>query len=826
MAEERLVISINEKGSLVVQRNMKKLGKTAAKTGSQVNLLKKAVVALGAVLTFQTLIKATRLLADFGQTMATVKAVTNATETEFVQLRETAKSLGETTRFSATQVAEGLLFLGRAGFGAQGAIESVDDTLKLAQAGMLDLGTAADIVTNVLTGFRGDTSQLSKFVDVLAKAANSSNTNIQQLGEAMKFAAPVAAGLGVSVEEAAAAAGTLSNAGLQASLAGTGLRRVMATLEKPTGAAAKVLKELGVNAEDVRVSQIGLSEALKRLRAAGIDTGQALALFGQRGGPAFDVLVNFIPELDRMTESLQNSEGEADRVAKTMDDTLMGALLRVKSASEAVVINFGDLGTESALTNMMNQLAEAIRFVAKNLDIVGVVFKAIFEELMIILEPFEPLFNAIGKTAVEALKQAGLAFLGLLRTAATVADTFIAVYADIGRTIFDNLGGAIDIFLMIVISAVNSALALLGSLVNGFIIGLNPLLEFFGKDPIKEFEIFQIDADEVIKVGRELADGILTGMEQTDFTGAVDRIITKVQDAIAAKGGFVKPEAEPDKPPIPEDLATAGEEAVQAFAFEALLVGLREEAGLLRLSNEERAIRNGLKQAEAQLGRPLNDQEKLLVENQLASNIALAEQLALLEQIRGPQQQFERNLAALNQLYIEEEINIDQYNAALENLLETQKKAATAEGGLGEDILGDVFSNATRGLEDFQRTWRDFVGEVLADIARIAQQQIITRALGALSPLPGFQHGGSFGVGGAGGPDSQMVQFMASPGERVDVLTRGQQQQQATAAPPVINIINVTDPSEIPEAMASAEGEQAIINVVSRNRTTMKQALA
>ena len=143
-----------------------------------------------------------RTLANFEQQMSTVKAITGATEAQFRTLRLEAQRLGATTRFSASEAAEGMQFLARAGFDVNQVLASINDTLLLAQAGALDLGSAADIASNILTGFRLSAAEAGRVVDVLALASNSANTNVFQLGEAMKFVAPVAAGLGVSLEEA------------------------------------------------------------------------------------------------------------------------------------------------------------------------------------------------------------------------------------------------------------------------------------------------------------------------------------------------------------------------------------------------------------------------------------------------------------------------------------------------------------------------------------------------------------------------------------------------------------------------------------------------
>jgi TP901 family phage tail tape measure protein len=317
------------------------------------------------------------VLADFGQEMSTVKAITQATGAEFTALEDRARELGATTRFSATQAAEGMSFLARAGFETNEIMASVGDTLLLAQAGALDLGSAADIASNVLTGFRLQASQAGEVVDILAAAANSANTNVQQLGEAAKFVAPVAAGMNVSLAESAAAIGALSDAGLQASLAGTGLRRILSELESPAENTKKIFRQLGISADEVKVSQVGLTEALHVLAQAGVDTGLALQIFGDRGGPAFEVLSSSIPKVEMLTEKFNDADGTARRMADVMDDNLRGAMLAVRSAVEATIISFGKLGSESALTGAFRSLASIIRTVADNMDeFVGVILTA------------------------------------------------------------------------------------------------------------------------------------------------------------------------------------------------------------------------------------------------------------------------------------------------------------------------------------------------------------------------------------------------------------------------------------------------------------------
>lgn len=416
-----------------------------------------AVIGVGAAFT-----RSIRILADFEQALSTVRGITGATERQFAALREEAQRLGATTRFSATDAANGLLFLSRAGFEVEESLEAIGGTLTLAQAGALGLGQAADIASNVLQGFRLETDQTGRVVDVLALAANSANTSVAQLGQALAFVAPVAAGLGVEIEETSAAIGVLSNAGLQASVAGTGLRRVLAELESPSERTRELLGQLGVTADEVRVSQVGLTAAIERLAEAGVDTGRALEIFGQRGGPAFEVISASLPDLVELTDSLGGAAGTAENLAAIMDDNLNGALLAVRSALEAVVLALGEAGATSALTSLFRTIAAGLRELVENIDTVVNAAQALAIVLGVTLAQ-RAIPAAIA--AVRALNAAILANpIGALITVIVGATSVLVAFADqitvdsqglitlgdVGAAAFElireNLSGLLDFF--------------------------------------------------------------------------------------------------------------------------------------------------------------------------------------------------------------------------------------------------------------------------------------------------------------------------------------------------------------------------------------------
>lgn len=372
---DRHMKNMRTQAGLTERATVKSFGVIGAAGGAMAASLRSSALALAGVAGATAGI---RVLADFAQAMSTVRAVTGATETQFDALEKKARQLGATTRFSATQAAEGMLYLARAGFDTDQVLGSIEGTLRLAQAGNLDLGRAADIASNVLQGFRLEVTETARVVDVLALAANSSNTDVGQLGEAMKYAAPIAAGLKVGVEDTAAAVSALSDAGIQASMAGTGLRRVMIGLETQSKQGQKVLAKYGLTMEDISMRSTGsLANSLQRLADAGITTADAMTLFGLRGGPAFEVLQSSIPKVRELTAEYEAAGGTAERIAEVMDKNLNGALLQTKSRLQELILAMGEAGAEDSLIAALEGLSALLTLAAENADILSVAIVAL-----------------------------------------------------------------------------------------------------------------------------------------------------------------------------------------------------------------------------------------------------------------------------------------------------------------------------------------------------------------------------------------------------------------------------------------------------------------
>jgi TP901 family phage tail tape measure protein len=317
-----------------------------------------------------------RTIADFQTAMAGVAAVTRATSTELEAMRDIAAELGRTTRFTAAQAADGLRFLGMAGFEASEAIAAIPAVLDLAAASGMELAQTADIASNIMSGFGIAASEAGAVADVLAAAASRANTNVQQLGSGMSYAAPIAAAMGVSLQDASAAIGVLSDAGIQGMRAGTALRAILSRLVAPSTEAAEALERMGVSAQSVNPELNSLSDIMTELGRAGIDTSDAIALVGLEAAPALLAMASMAPRLGTLTAELQNVTGEASRMATTMNDTLAGDWRTLASAASGLALALGDAGLSGVLrgivqaaTTAVNGLTSFVEFLQESADV-------------------------------------------------------------------------------------------------------------------------------------------------------------------------------------------------------------------------------------------------------------------------------------------------------------------------------------------------------------------------------------------------------------------------------------------------------------------------
>jgi hypothetical protein len=269
---------------------------------------------------------------DFEAGMSEVKAITGATTKEFNDLRNSALDLGKSTRYTAQQVAGLQLEYGRLGFSTKEILAASKATLSLATATGEDLAKSADVAGSTIRGFGLSATETLRVVDVMAESFNKSALSLENFSEAMKYVAPVAAQAGLSVEETTALLGTLADAGIRGSQAGTSLRKIISDLGGESGT---------------------LAQKLQKLADKGLTGAEAMSEVGRTAYASLLVLAKNTEKTDALTTSLNNAAGAAKKAADIMSDNLAGDLTKLSSAYDAAVLS------GSGFTDSMRDIVQA-----------------------------------------------------------------------------------------------------------------------------------------------------------------------------------------------------------------------------------------------------------------------------------------------------------------------------------------------------------------------------------------------------------------------------------------------------------------------------------
>lgn len=754
MATERLDIVISERGARRVSRNIEKIGTASRAAQGGVSLLRSALGALGGALILRSTV---RILADFSQSMSTIKAITGETGRAFDSLRNRAKELGIQTRFSATQAAEGMVFLARTGFDANEILATIQGTLNLAQVGLIDVARAADIASNVLKGFRLEAFQMERVIDVLAKTSSRSNTNIEQLGDAMSFAAPAAAALGISVETTAAAIGVLSDNAIQGTRAGSGLRTSFIKLLAGAGAAKKTLRAVGLSINDVNIEARGLIPVLETLRDANIGLSQAAELVTIRQANNLLILIDSLPRLKELEALNIAATGTAKEQAKVMDDNLNGALIRVTSAYQGMILALGDEGGTSGLRSLLEKTAQFLRIVANNSDALAKALSVMGAVILgrLVIGAIVLLIGQLKKLAVTiALLSARL--LPAMAAAALAAFIALAIIAEeAGETIAETFERIKNKVVTIFKELVLPTEALEGfreeiEKINKIMAATTGVMRL-SKDGMQEL----IDTVESLKqdIGAQLLiTGFLVPESEAvvEMTAQVEKLtdVLKRLRTIQSGGG----------PTVDITEGTRDPNALPPKLF-SFVLDLQQEAELLKLTNREREIRQVLLDAEGPAGGPLKAAHATLIEDLARENQALRDQREVIEDILAPVQDYKRILDALNGSLAKAALSEKERTQAMRDariefldqqtdLVSGIERSFLKMGRDSEDLaskIESVLTNAFRGagdaLHEFITTGKlDFaslIDSIISDLARLAIQGAIIKPLANMLGLGG-----------------------------------------------------------------------------------------
>lgn len=388
-----------------IQKNNEAISKTKAQLGGVIG----TAAALGAALYAGPVKKA----AEFQAQMSTVQALSGATGSDLAKLTALAKEMGATTQFTAVESGKALEYMAMAGWKTNQMIAGLPGIMNLAAASGEELGIVSDIVTDALTALGMTADDTGRFVDVLAAAATSSNTNVSGLGEAFQYVASTAGALGYTAEDLAVALGVMANSGVKGSQAGNSLKTALSRMAAPTTAMKSAMDQLGISMTDEYGNTKSLMEVMKNLRnsigSVGVElvdadgnlreyediiaelskTTEGLSkvqqieaastIFGKNAMAGMLSIVNATDaDFQSLTESIYGSAGAAERMAAIKLDNLEGDITLMKSALDGLQIAIGDAllptfraGTQgitdfiTKLTQFINENPELIQQIVK-----------------------------------------------------------------------------------------------------------------------------------------------------------------------------------------------------------------------------------------------------------------------------------------------------------------------------------------------------------------------------------------------------------------------------------------------------------------------------
>lgn len=297
-------------------------------------------------------------LTQYDDAMRRVAAISGATAEEFAALDAQAQKLASTTRFSAGEVAAAMQQLAAAGQTVEQIQGSIQAAMDIASIAGMDVGLAADQLTNIMTQFGIEAKYSSTVADALVAGFTGAATTMDQLALAMTYAGPVAKSLGMSLEDTTAVLMGLANAGLKADRAGTTLRGGLTRLIKPMRAGREVLEKYNIQIFDSAGKMREFTDILEDIGRAGMTPTEMIKVFGQEAGPGMIALLDQGADaIRRYRQQIDEAGGKARKLADEMEDGIGGAQRRLQAAVDAMLRNFAE-AAEPMIKPIIENLAE------------------------------------------------------------------------------------------------------------------------------------------------------------------------------------------------------------------------------------------------------------------------------------------------------------------------------------------------------------------------------------------------------------------------------------------------------------------------------------
>ena len=450
-------------------KNLKGAQTNANSFGSKLDTLKKTVGKVTKALTIASNaaitafgVSAVKTTAEFDSSMAQVAATMGKTTDEINDLREFAKQMGASTKFSATEAADALNYMALAGYDADTSMKMLPTVLNLAAAGNMELAEASDMVTDSQSALGLSLEETEDMVDKMAKASSKSNTSVAQLGQAFLTIGGTAKNLSGGTTELSTTLGLLADNGIKASEGGTALRNILLNLTPKSEDAAEAMEKIGLNAYDAEGNMRPLKDIFTDMNKGmeGMTTQEKTNvlsnIFNKVDLKSVNALLaTNVERWDELTIAIDDSQGAAEQMAKTQLDNLKGDVTILKSAFEGLQISIGEKLTPvvrdvveyltektGAITDWISEggVEDFLETASEKFEEVGDYLSDTFSPTLEVLEDgfnavkdaVQPLIDKFNEyvTSGQAGKDATSALKGVMDALGTVINTVVTALGD------------------------------------------------------------------------------------------------------------------------------------------------------------------------------------------------------------------------------------------------------------------------------------------------------------------------------------------------------------------------------------------------------------
>ena len=643
--------------------------------------------------------------ARFEQSMATVQAITGQTGKELDMLSDKARDLGATTTFSATQAADAMQELARAGLKTNEIIGASGPALQFAGAMGAEMAQSTKMLASSMAQFGLNAGESERIVDTFTAAINNSLLDITKLQEAMKYAGTAGSAFGMSIEETTAAVGMFANLGLEGSQAGMNFRMAMIAAGKATKKKEAIMSKLGMTMSDINPSLHSFEEIMRTVAESGMSAGEAIEIFGARSGANVlkisEEVGNSSANWTKLNAAIADSAGVTEDTYNTMTNTVQGQFTILKSTIQETQLALFD-GLQEGITELLMAWIEVFQLIGAvlgdststitqdwNSTMVGMADSIrankaeIAGQIIDMIRFFGDLTEIIGSliTKIEL-------FAKILVTAfvARKAFQFAAVITGTVIPALTSATTAAGAFS----AAINSATLGIPLLVSGLAAGVTALFMFGGgmSQAEKDAAAMQQRLEMLAEAERRYREGLIENLEEgADHQRTFLHNLELELDLVGRTGKVVQRELEDLRNKSADQIADmlATGEAVRV-SLEGQQAGIMSTATLVRLAADEQLDANG------------EFQEALESAGDFNAQIA-EEQAARIENIRA---------------------EMDRLRVAAQETRQVQMEARS--GGLGGQDLTSMNQTVTVKTEGARQAQREL--DSYARILPVAEQAL------------------------------------------------------------------------------------------------------